>query len=332
MSYFRRFRILDRELPARLDHVQRQLRPQPQLPAFEVRGIARRVERLPQRDVPRRVVGILDVPARRVQHLRQVPRRMQVLPHVLLRASGHVELVACAVLHALRHPRVPQVENVAVRVRVGVVRLGREPCRHHLHVVAERPRVAQAPEPFEPPPRIRHRRSVGERGGRVAIHDWPEVRAPVRAALGHQGPVVLLHLDGHVDTPERARPAFEDVVIGPGGVEGQREDVAVVGVVVGLHVAEAIVEAGPQPGESHKGRAVEVEPARHLHVRFPVELLPAEVRIAEQHRRAAPGLEAGESDGVGAVALLERRGLAGSPFDSPLSERLSQGREDPAYS
>ena len=136
-------------------------------------------------------------------------------------------------------------------------------------------------------------------------------RQYVRRSVDH-GPVVLLHLDGHVDPPERARLAFEQVVIRPRGIERQREDVAVVGVVVGLHVAEAIVEAGAQPRIADERRAVEVQAPRHLHVRLPVELLPAEVRIAEQHRRAARGLEAGEGDGVGTVAVA--RLLAGCRF------------------
>ena len=127
VSYFKRVRSSTENFAARLDHVERQLRPQRQLAALEVGGIPRRIQRLPQRHVPRRVVGVLDVPAGRVQHLRQIAGRMQVLPDVLLRAARHVEVVVRAILHALRNPRVPQVEDVAVRVRIGVVRFRREP-------------------------------------------------------------------------------------------------------------------------------------------------------------------------------------------------------------
>ena len=74
--------VFDREGLLRLEHVERELRPQPERTPLEIRGITRHVDRIARRDEPRRVVGVLDVSSRGIQKPRIVVHVVQPGPEV----------------------------------------------------------------------------------------------------------------------------------------------------------------------------------------------------------------------------------------------------------
>ncbi len=195
-------------------------------------------------------------------------------------------------------------------LRVGVGEVGRdeEPPLHHAQVVPQRARVGELVEPLEVAPGLEGRGAHGEQPVGGPVDDGAEVRLVEVPAHGVERAVLLVHLDGEALALDGERPAVEEVVPRPGRVEREGQDVGEVGVVVGLDVAEAVVEAGAQHRQADERRAVEVEPAGDGDVRLPVQARPAQVRVAEEDRVAGRGARAREGQGV--RARLPSRGGA----------------------